>query len=150
MDIGVRQWFDAVRSDGIYMSVITDLELERGMLLQSRRDPAQSAALAAWVGSVRTGVAGRVLDVTVEIAVVCGDSGTRSPATRRRTDRRDGAASRNRGGDTQREGFRGARVDCDQSVLGMTGFIGLNSARAKGQWMLRRAGVRCWGTRPWW
>lgn len=71
MDIGVRQWFDAVRSDGIYMSVITDLELERGMLLQSRRDPAQSAALAAWVGSVRTGVAGRVLDVTVEIARVC-------------------------------------------------------------------------------
>lgn len=71
MDMGVRQWFDAVRSDSIHMSMITDLELERGMLLQSRRDPAQSAALAAWIGSVRTGVAGRVLDVTVEIARVC-------------------------------------------------------------------------------
>lgn len=71
VDAGVRKWFDAVRSDDLYMSAITDLELERGMLMQRRRDPAQSAALATWIGSVRAGVVGRVLDVTVEIARVC-------------------------------------------------------------------------------
>lgn len=71
VDIDVRNWFDAVRSDALYMSVITDLELERGVLLQRRRDPARSAALDRWIGSVRAGVVGRVLDVTVEITRVC-------------------------------------------------------------------------------
>lgn len=71
VDRGVERWFAATPSSQIHMSVITDFELETGMLLMQHRDPAQATALRQWIGSVRTALSQPMLDITPEIARVC-------------------------------------------------------------------------------
>lgn len=71
VDPRVERWFAATPASQIHMSVITDFELERGMLLVQHRDPAQATALRRWVDSVRTGLSNPMLEVTPEIARVC-------------------------------------------------------------------------------
>lgn len=71
VDPRVERWFAATPASQIHMSVITDFELERGMLLVQHREPAQATALRRWVDSVRTGLSNPMLEVTPEIARVC-------------------------------------------------------------------------------
>ena len=54
------------------MSAITVLELELGVLLLERRDPAQGAVMRAWLEShVLPAFAGRVLPVDTTVALHC-------------------------------------------------------------------------------
>src|ERR1700761_6206950 len=44
-----RTWFDAVPADACYLSVISILEIELGVLKVERKDKAQAAALRTWL-----------------------------------------------------------------------------------------------------
>ena len=71
-DKNVAAWASSVPAGALFLSVITLLELETGVLLVERRDPAQGAVLRAWLNShVLPAFAGRVLAVDVAVAQRC-------------------------------------------------------------------------------
>ena len=66
---GVTEWASAVPTALMFMSVVSQHELEHGVLLAERRDPAQGELLRAWLdGSVSSAFEDRLLPVTAEIA----------------------------------------------------------------------------------
>jgi toxin FitB len=68
-DERVAAWADSVDAADIYLSVITVQELEIGVRLAERRDPAAGALLRAWLdGHVLPAFAGRVLAVDLAVA----------------------------------------------------------------------------------
>ena len=68
-DAHVAAWADGVDADDLYLSVITHEELEIGLLLTERRDPAQGAMLRTWLHKhVFPAFAARTL--AVDVAVV--------------------------------------------------------------------------------
>jgi len=68
-DAHVAQWADSVESVDLYLSSITLQELEIGVLLAQRRDPAQGAVFRAWLdGHVLPAFAGRILPVDTAVA----------------------------------------------------------------------------------
>lgn len=72
MDAQVERWAKASSAGQFYISVITLMELEAGVLLVARRDPAQAAVLRAWMSDqVIPGFAGRILAVDEATAVRC-------------------------------------------------------------------------------
>jgi predicted nucleic acid-binding protein len=65
----VAKWADSVDATDLYLSVITIQELEMGVLLAQRRDPAQGAIFRAWLNThVLPAFAGRVLPVDLAVA----------------------------------------------------------------------------------
>ncbi len=71
-DRNVTAWAARVPAGGLFLSAITILELETGVLLVERRNPAQGAVLRAWLEvHVLPAFAGRVLDVDTAIARRC-------------------------------------------------------------------------------
>ena len=68
-DKQVARWADSVEAADLYLSVITIQELEIGVLLVERRDPAQGTTLRAWLnGHVLPAFNGRILDVDTAVA----------------------------------------------------------------------------------
>jgi predicted nucleic acid-binding protein len=68
-DRNVVAWETGVPANSVYISVVTVLELELGMLRIARRDAKQGASLRSWINnSVLNSFAGRVLVIDVEIA----------------------------------------------------------------------------------
>jgi hypothetical protein len=67
----VRNWAAQHRASMLYLSAITILELEKGILLLERRTPPQGAALRVWLTCVRTAFAGRILPFTEQTASMC-------------------------------------------------------------------------------
>ncbi len=68
-DKNVAKWADSVDSTDLYLSTITVHEMEIGVLLAERRDPAQGAILRTWLEShVLTAFAGRILPVDTAVA----------------------------------------------------------------------------------
>ena len=68
-DAHVAAWADGVDADDLYLSVITHEELEIGLLLTERRDPAQGAMLRTWLHKhVFPAFAARTL--AIDVAVV--------------------------------------------------------------------------------
>ncbi|TVR25556.1 MAG: type II toxin-antitoxin system VapC family toxin [Ilumatobacter sp.] len=68
-DPGVATWAEQVRSVELFISAITIHELEHGVLLLERSDPAQGALLRAWLDqSVAAAFKSRVLPVDERIA----------------------------------------------------------------------------------
>ena len=71
-DKNVTSWAARVPAGGLFLSAITILELELGVLLVERRDPAQGAILRVWLDSyVLPAFAGRVLPVDTAVAQRC-------------------------------------------------------------------------------
>ena len=65
----VLDWSTGVSPASLYLSVVTVMELERGVLQLERRDPDQAAVLRAWLGGhVLVAFAGRILPVDIEVA----------------------------------------------------------------------------------
>lgn len=65
----VARWADSVEAADLYLSVITIQELEIGVLLAERRDPAQGAVFRAWLNNhVLPAFAGRILPVDTAVA----------------------------------------------------------------------------------
>lgn len=67
-DGGVLRWFGTTPLRDLRVSVITALELERGVLLARRRDAVAAASLQRWLDSVTVGLEHPALEVTSAIA----------------------------------------------------------------------------------
>lgn len=61
----------SVAPSSLFISVISDYELERGVLMLGRRDPRQAQALRRWLDGVRLELGVRILPITAEIARAC-------------------------------------------------------------------------------
>ena len=73
-DPKVVAWAAAVHPDDLYLSAITILEIEIGVLTITRRDAAQGAILRAWLEDrVLEGFAGRIHAVDVDVARQCAE-----------------------------------------------------------------------------
>lgn len=71
-DANVRNWAANVRLAELFLSTITVLEIERGILLIERRDPAQATILRAWLEHhVLADFAGRIFAIDVPVARRC-------------------------------------------------------------------------------
>jgi predicted nucleic acid-binding protein len=71
-DANVVAWIGAEDTANFFISAITILELERGVLGVQRRDTAQGARLRAWLDNhVRPEFSGRILPVDDDVATRC-------------------------------------------------------------------------------
>ena len=71
-DKNVLTWADSVSATRLFLSVITVLELETGVLLVERRDPEQGAVLRSWLNShVLPAFSDRILVVDTAVAQRC-------------------------------------------------------------------------------
>lgn len=71
-DAHVVAWASAVPPETLYLSVITVLELEMGVLAMERRDPAQGALLRQWLeNQVLPSFEGRILPIDTSVARTC-------------------------------------------------------------------------------
>ncbi|HRD33191.1 MAG TPA: type II toxin-antitoxin system VapC family toxin [Rhodocyclaceae bacterium] len=69
-DEHLARWADSVAAAELYLSVITIQELEIGVLLAERRDPAQGAVFRTWLDNhVLPAFAGRILPVDTAVAL---------------------------------------------------------------------------------
>lgn len=72
IDHGVRRWAAKVAIPSLYLSAISVLELELGILLVERRDRTQALVLRAWLEEhVLPTFSGRILPVDTEVARRC-------------------------------------------------------------------------------
>ena len=68
----VIAWASSVAYGSLFISAITVLELETGVLLLERRDPAQGAILRAWMDQhVLPAFHGRILPIDDAVALRC-------------------------------------------------------------------------------
>ena len=68
----VKKWAGPLPSASLYISVISVLELEIGILLIGRRDKEQGAILRAWMdGHVLPTFSGRILAIDTAVAQRC-------------------------------------------------------------------------------
>jgi toxin FitB len=68
----VAIWADAVAPADLFLSAITVLEIEAGVLMVERRDQAQGVVLRAWLdGKVLPAFAERILPVDTAVAQRC-------------------------------------------------------------------------------
>lgn len=80
----VFAWARGVAAGSLYLSVITLLELEIGVLRMERRDPRQAQGLRRWLdGQVRPAFAGRVLGVDERVATHCAPLHVPDPGAER-------------------------------------------------------------------
>lgn len=71
-DANVIRWVSAQDSSDLFISAITILEIERGILSLQRRDPSQGALLRKWMDErVRPGFEGRILPIDDAVATRC-------------------------------------------------------------------------------
>ena len=71
-DRNVRDWAQMLPAASLYLSVVSILELEMGILLVERRDPKQGGILRAWMdGHVLPSFSGRILAIDTVVAQRC-------------------------------------------------------------------------------
>jgi predicted nucleic acid-binding protein len=81
---GVLAWAAAQPPQQLYISAITVLELETGVLRKERKDAAQGAALRAWLnGQVFPAFASQVLPVDMAVARLCAQLHVPDPQSER-------------------------------------------------------------------
>ncbi len=67
----VRAWAADKRVGHLFISAVSILELERGVLSLERRTPPQGSALRAWLNGVKANFAGRILPFSGNTAALC-------------------------------------------------------------------------------
>ena len=67
----VRAWADSLPVNQLYLSAVTALELEIGVLRMERKDAAQGRILRAWATTVLQQFDGQILPFTGETALLC-------------------------------------------------------------------------------
>jgi toxin FitB len=71
-DKNVVSWANSVSAPSLYLSVITILELEMGLLLVERRDPVQGSVLRSWLNvHVLPAFSERIIAVDTAVALCC-------------------------------------------------------------------------------
>lgn len=80
----VRKWAEALPSASLYISVISVLELEIGILLVDRRDKKQGAILRVWMDShVLPTFSDRILAIDTAVAQRCATLHVPNPCSDR-------------------------------------------------------------------
>jgi len=79
----VRAWAAAQPVSQLFLSAITILELEKGVLSLERKTPSQGSALRAWLTGLRASFAGRILPFTENAAVLCAAMHVPNPKSER-------------------------------------------------------------------
>jgi len=73
-DPGVKRWFRSVRQDVVYLSDVSVIELQTGVLRMVRKDPEQATLLRTWLHEyVLPEFAGRILPVDTAVALRCAE-----------------------------------------------------------------------------
>ena len=67
----VRAWAASQPTSQFFLSAISILELEKGVLALERKTPPQGQALRVWLTGVRATFAGRILPFTDNTATLC-------------------------------------------------------------------------------
>jgi hypothetical protein len=67
----VRAWASTIAESQFFLSAVTLLECEKGILQLERKTPPQGAALRAWWDGVREAFDGRILPFAAEAALRC-------------------------------------------------------------------------------
>ena len=95
-DANVVAWLSSVDAGTLYLSAITLMEIELGVLRIERRDPLQGAKLRAWVDHrILPEFADRTLSVDLAVALRCAPLHVPDPAPRaRRLHRGNGVGAR--------------------------------------------------------
>lgn len=71
-DANVVRWAEQQNPVDLYLSVVTVLELEMGILQVQARDPRQASVLRQWLsGQVLPSFQGRILNVDAQVAITC-------------------------------------------------------------------------------
>ena len=71
-DHNVRKWAQDIPTAGLYLSAISILEIEIGILLVERRDPRQGNVLRTWMNrNVLPTFVGRILAIDAMVAQRC-------------------------------------------------------------------------------
>jgi predicted nucleic acid-binding protein len=71
-DTNVLSWARAVSTSSLFLSVITILELEAGILKKERKDACQGSILRSWLDShVLPSFSDRIINIDVAIALRC-------------------------------------------------------------------------------
>ncbi|MDQ3061056.1 MAG: type II toxin-antitoxin system VapC family toxin [Pseudomonadota bacterium] len=79
----VRRWAAEQFTGRLFLSAITILELEQGILTLERRSPPQGSALRIWLTGVRAAFAGHVLPFTDQAATICASLHVPNPRSER-------------------------------------------------------------------
>jgi predicted nucleic acid-binding protein len=83
-DKGVTAWANSIAPATLFLSVITVLEMELGILLVERRDRAQGEILRAWMdGHVLPAFAERILAIDTPVARRCAQLHAPDPKSER-------------------------------------------------------------------
>ena len=83
-DSRVVAWANNVEASLLFISAITVLELEQGVLLVERRDPKQGMALRAWLdGQVMPEFSSRTLPIDADVARRCAGLHVPDPRSER-------------------------------------------------------------------
>ncbi len=116
-DRNVIAWAGTMPAATFFLSAISILEIELGVLLISRKDAAQGAVLRAWIDDqILPRFDGRILAVDTAVAALREPSCSRSPRRTGRPDRSDGIGSWLDSGHPKRCGLRGGWCCSGQSV----------------------------------
>lgn len=83
--VEVRAWAAGQPSSKLFLSAITILELEMGILALERRTPPQGNALRTWLTGMREAFAGRILPFTDITATICAALHVPDPRSERDT-----------------------------------------------------------------
>ena len=68
----LSRWLRAQRPNDIFISVVTLAEMERGLALQRRRDPAFANDLSVWMERTMASFADRIIGVDAAVAKLWG------------------------------------------------------------------------------
>ncbi len=80
----VQAWVSTVSAADLFLSAITVLELETGILLMERRDPSQGAVLRSWLNNhLLPAFSGRILSIDTVVAQQCAKLHVPDPCSER-------------------------------------------------------------------
>jgi toxin FitB len=79
----VRVWAAKQNASQLFLSAISILELEKGVLALERKTPPQGNALRMWLTGVRASFAGRILPFTDQTATLCAAMHVPNPRSER-------------------------------------------------------------------
>ena len=79
----VRKWAAIQPANQLFLSAVTILELEKGVLALERRTPPQGSAIRTWLLALRSAFAGRILPFTESTAIRCAAMHVPNPRSER-------------------------------------------------------------------
>ena len=83
-DPNVERWIDGVAANELYLSVMSIMELELGILRLERRDPKQAGMLREWMQDhVEPAFAQSILPLTIAVASRCARLHVPNPRSER-------------------------------------------------------------------